>query len=273
MDLLSPKMDFIFKQIFGSEENKEVLVSFLNAVLKPSKENMITEVFLKDTDIEKVYLTDNFSRLDIKATTNRHEIINIEIQLENQQNMIKRTLYYWSKLYTKQLGEDQNYAILNKTICINILNSNYLKEISNFHSSFRLKEISTNIELTNIKEIHFIELPKLKNNKEKDLLTAWCQFLNNPNSEEVRSLENEIDEIKIAKDKLIEISANEEQRRLYELREKQLLDESSIMYTAKELGKEEKANEIAINMIKRNMPVELISEITKLSIDKIKLLK
>ena len=50
--LLSPKVDFVFKKIFGSEENKSVLISFLNATLKPKKE--IVSVDLKNTDIEKV---------------------------------------------------------------------------------------------------------------------------------------------------------------------------------------------------------------------------
>ena len=49
--LLSPKVDFVFKKIFGSEENKSVLISFLNATLKPKKE--IVSVDLKNTDIEK----------------------------------------------------------------------------------------------------------------------------------------------------------------------------------------------------------------------------
>lgn len=35
--LLNPKIDFVFKKIFGSEEHPEILISFLNAVLKPKK--------------------------------------------------------------------------------------------------------------------------------------------------------------------------------------------------------------------------------------------
>src|SRR5690625_7083295 len=71
--LLSPKVDFVFKKIFGSEENKSVLISFLNATLKPKKE--IVSVDLKNTDIEKEYLKDKFSRLDVKAATSNKETI------------------------------------------------------------------------------------------------------------------------------------------------------------------------------------------------------
>ncbi len=101
--LLDPKIDFVFKQIFGSEQHPRVLISFLNAILKPIYP--ITQVKIKNTDIEKQYIDDKFSRLDIKATTSSQEIINIEIQFKNEYNMIKRSLYYWSKLYEEQISE------------------------------------------------------------------------------------------------------------------------------------------------------------------------
>ncbi|MFI3211282.1 MAG: PD-(D/E)XK nuclease family transposase, partial [Peptostreptococcaceae bacterium] len=42
--LLSPKMDFIFKQIFGNEKHPNILISFLNAILEPSKEIVSVEL-------------------------------------------------------------------------------------------------------------------------------------------------------------------------------------------------------------------------------------
>lgn len=43
---------------------------------------------------------DKQARLDILVKTQENIAINIEIQLSNQHDMIKRTLYYWSKIYT-----------------------------------------------------------------------------------------------------------------------------------------------------------------------------
>ena len=51
--LLNPKIDFVFKKIFGSEKHPGVLISFLNAVLKPK--NNITDVEIKNTDIKSEY--------------------------------------------------------------------------------------------------------------------------------------------------------------------------------------------------------------------------
>ena len=232
--LLDPKMDFVFKNIFGSEKNPQILISFLNATLKPK--DLITAVEIKNTDINKGYIEDKFSRLDVKATTSNDEVINIEIQLKNEYNMIKRSLYYWSKLYSEQLKEGEDYSTLKRTICINILNFKYLRT-RKFHSGYRLKEIYSNEELTNVAEIHFIEIPKLEEGSdEKDMLVAWIEFLKDPESEKVRSLEMSVDEIRQAKDELIKMSNDDTQRELYEMRAKTLKDKVSALNEAERKG-------------------------------------
>ena len=253
--LLDPKVDFVFKNIFGSEKNPKILISFLNAILKPN--NKITSVKIKGTDIAKQFIEDKYSRLDVKATTSNNETINIEIQLKNEHNMIKRSMYYLSKMYEEQLGEGEDYSKLERTVCINILNFKYLKT-EQFHTGYRLKEIETNEELTDIIEMHFIEIPKLKeNSNEKDMLVAWTEFLKDPESERVRSLEMTVDEIRSAKDQLVIMSNDAEQREIYDMRAKILKDKVSALNKAKEEGREEgreegekkKAFEIAENLL------------------------
>ena len=58
--LLPPKMDFVFKRIFGNENRPNVLISFLNAVLTPV--DPIKSVRLKDTTIEKSARLKRFQR-------------------------------------------------------------------------------------------------------------------------------------------------------------------------------------------------------------------
>lgn len=214
-----------------------MLISFLNAVLK--QKNKIVEVEIKNSDIEKAYIEDKFSRLDVKAKTNNKEIINIEIQLKNEYNMIQRSLYYWSKLYEEQLNEGDRYDKLSRTVCINILDFKYLKN-DRFHNGYRLKEIETNEELTDLQEIHFIEIPKLKklSTEEEviDMLEGWVEFLRDPESEVVRKLEMTTREIREAKDELYRLSRNEKERELYFLREKSLKDEISALANAREKG-------------------------------------
>ena len=270
--LLDPKMDFVFKNIFGSEKHPNILISFLNATLKPK--DLITEVEIKNTDLNKGYIEDKFSRLDVKATTSNNEIINIEIQLKNEYNMIKRSLYYWSKLYSEQLNEGEDYSLLKRTICINILNFKYLKTRM-FHSVYRMKEIHTNEELSDIQEIHFIEIPKLEDcSDEKDMLVAWIEFLKNPESEKVRILEMSVDEIREAKDELIKMSNDDTQRELYEMRAKTLRDKISALNEAerkgikkgREEGEKNKAIEIAKSLIDLGLDKESIAKSTGLDL-------
>ena len=79
--LLSPKVDFVFKRIFGNEKHPNILISFLNAVMKPI--DPIKSVQIRNSDIEKEHIEDKYSRLDVKAITNNNEHINIEIQVKN----------------------------------------------------------------------------------------------------------------------------------------------------------------------------------------------
>ena len=277
--LLDPKMDFVFKNIFGSEKHPNILISFLNATLKPK--DLITAVEIKNTDLNKGYIEDKFSRLYVKATTSNNEIINIEIQLKNEYNMIKRSLFYWSKLYSEQLNEGEDYSVLKRTICINILNFKYLKT-RKFHSGYRLKEIYSNEELTDVAEIHFIEIPKLEEGTdEKDMLVAWIEFLKNPESEKVRSLEMSIDEIREAKDELIRMSNDDTQRELYEMRAKTLKDKISALNEAERKGikkgrqegikegEKSKAIEIAKSLINIGLDKETISKSTGLDLNEI----
>lgn len=288
--ILSPKVDFVFKKIFGNEKHPNILISFLNAVIKPT--DLIKSVQIKNTDIEKEHIEDKYSRLDIKAVTNNGEHINIEIQVKNEYNMIKRSLYYWSKMYEGQLTKGQDYDTLSRTICINILDFKYLKN-DNFHNCYRLKEKTTNEELTDVMELHFIEIPKLRKleNSEdiSDMLEAWITFIESPTSELIDKLEMSSDEIKEAKEELVRLSGNDKERERYEKRFESLLEQNSLLANAErkglqkglqkgiEKGKKEglkegenrKAIEIAINLIKNGLDNELIKNTTGLSIKEI----
>ena len=235
--ILSPKVDFVFKKIFGNEKHPNILISFLNAVIKPT--DLIKSVQIKNTDIEKEHIEDKYSRLDIKAITNNGEHINIEIQVKNEYNMIKRSLYYWSKMYEGQLTKGQDYDTLSRTICINILDFKYLKN-DNFHNCYRLKEKTTNEELTDVMELHFIEIPKLRKleNSEdiSDMLEAWITFIESPTSELIDKLEMSSDEIKEAKEELLRLSGNDKERERYEKRFESLLEQNSLLANAERKG-------------------------------------
>ena len=272
--LLNPQIDFVFKKIFGTEKNKPILINFLNAVIKPT--TPIKDVEIKNNDIDKDFLEDKFSRLDVKATTSNKEHINIEIQVKNEYNMIQRTLYYWSKMYSEQIQNRDNYSKLERTVCINILNFKYLKN-DKYHNAYRLKEITSNEELTDLQEIHFIELPKFNEigNKENvdiekmDALEKWLEFLVEPESNTVRELEKSSEEIRLAKDELYKLSMNSEEREKYNMREKAIYDRISALEGAREEGKLEVAKKLLI----ANVDMDIIVSSTGLSEDELMKIK
>ncbi len=288
--LLPPKMDFVFKRIFGNENHPNVLISFLNAVLNPV--DPIKSVILKDTTIEKSHLEDKYSRLDVKAITNKGEHINIEIQLKDEYNMIKRSLYYWSKLYEGQLENGENYQKLSRTICINLLDFNLLNH-DKFHSVYRLKDCETNEELTDVMELHFIELKKMKDvqrvEEVKTKLEAWLYFINQPESELVQELEKVEVEIKEAKAELVRLSGDRKERERYEKRRESRLNEVSALSYAEEKGiqkgieegvkqgleqgAKQRNIEIAKNLIQNGLDNELVSKSTGLSIEEVEELR
>ena len=269
--LLPPKMDFVFKRIFGNENHPNVLISFLNAILNPV--DPIKSVILKDTTIEKSHLEDKYSRLDVKAITNKGEYINIEIQLKDEYNMIKSSLYYWSKLYEGQLENGENYQKLSRTICINLLDFNLLNH-TKFHSVYRLKDCETNEELTDVMELHFIELKKMKDVKRveevKTKLGAWLYFINQPDSELVQELEKVEVEIKAAKAELIRLSGDRKERERYEKRRESRLNEISALSYAEEKGAKKEKIEISKNLIQKGLDDDFIAETTGVSVEKVR---
>ncbi len=262
-------MDFVFKRIFGNENHPNVLISFLNAVL--SSTDPIESVTLSDVTSEKNQLEDEDSCLNVKAVTNKGAHINIEIQLKDEYNMIKRSLYYWSKLYEGQPENRENYQNPTRTICINLLDFNLL-EHDKFHSVYRLKDCETNEELTNVMELHFIELKKMKDVKRveevKSKLEAWLYFINQPDSELVQELEKVEIEIKEAKDELVRLSGDRKERERYEKRRESRLNEVSALSYAEEKGAKQVKIEIAKNLLDI-LDNETISLKTGLSIDEV----
>lgn len=76
MDL---KVDFAFKQLFGSERNKHITIVFLNAILQRTGRATITEAMFLNQELGGEYQDDKQSRLDIVVKTQAGELINIEM--------------------------------------------------------------------------------------------------------------------------------------------------------------------------------------------------
>jgi len=232
--------DYAFKRIFGSEEGKEALLGFLNAVLKLPPGRELADLELIDRELDPEYLLDKAARLDVLAKTAAGTLVNIEVQIANRFDIDRRTLFYWARLYQGQLKAGQGFSELRKTITVNVLGFDWFPD-ERYHHVYRLREDETDMQLNDHLEIHFLELKKVRKREwEPDNpLEAWLMYLNNLEGEELQMIAEKNPAIKKALTIEEIFKKSERERRLYELREKAIRDEISMMAGAKEEGRVE----------------------------------
>lgn len=229
--------DYAFKRIFGSEEGKEVLISFLNAVLKSPPDQELADLELLDREMDPTHIVEKGARLDILARTKIGTLINIEIQVANQYNISKRTLFYWARLYHGQLTSGQDFSKLCKAITINILGFNWFND-KRYHRTFHIRDDATGEVLSNDLEIHFLELEKVKKMKRSQVgdLESWMIYLNNLEGPEMEEIAMGNPGIKKALTIEQVFMKSETERRIYELIEKAKRDEISALAGARAEG-------------------------------------
>ncbi len=242
---LNPKVDFAFKKLFGSEENKEILISFINSII--SEENQIKSLELKNPYNISNYRKGKMTILDIKAVDEKGNWYDIEMQIAEQGFYDKRALYYWSKVYSDQIESGDDFEILRKTIGINILDFNYLKE-EEFHNVYKIYNEKTKEDFSDLFEMHFIELNKF-NKDYKDVKTAldkWVSFLNRAYEIDKDKIPKELEDdenIKKAIEKLDIMYLDKEEREIYENDLKALRIHKAEIKTAEEKARKETRKE------------------------------
>ncbi len=174
--MLNPRVDFVFKKIFGSEENKDILMSFINSVV--SAEDQVVDLTLRNPFSSKSYLQGKLVILDIRAVDVSGRHYNIEMQITDQLHYEKRALYYWSDMYAKQLNEGATYSELKKTIGIHVLNFNLMDE-TDFHNRYYVTNHASQKRAFQDLELHTIELGKFEREmgEVRTTLERWAAFL------------------------------------------------------------------------------------------------
>lgn len=194
---LDPKNDFIFKKLFTSPGNEDLLIDLLNAILKPSEEQKIRQVAILNPIKTRDHQKDKEAVMDILARAGDGTMMTIEIQVADEHDMQKRATYYWSIVFASQMLIGMQYAELRKTISINILNYIFFKHTAKHHTVFHLREETEGFKLTDVEELRFIELPKMlcrwkqgQLQEEEEPLTKWFLLLEaNEDQEIARELE------------------------------------------------------------------------------------
>jgi predicted transposase/invertase (TIGR01784 family) len=179
MNFINPKTDFAFKKIFGSSESKDILISFLNALLYEA------QPVIEDLEILDPYLAPKIqgvkdTYLDVKAKITGNKTVIIEMQVLNVESFEKRILYNAAKAYSVQLKKGDKYDLLNPVIALTITDFQMFESLGTVISRFVLKEKTFFVDfLTNELEFVFVELPKFnKTLEELETLTdKWIYFM------------------------------------------------------------------------------------------------
>ena len=257
---LPVKYDVIFRLFFADERNNDELVSLLKSVLRlPWDEYESIEI--ADPNLLPEYIGDKYAIIDIKLHTKSHKTIQIEVQLQVQKNMMKRIIFYNAKLITEQMGSGDRYDKIQNVVSIIITDEDLIADSQKYHHRFTHSDLETNVELTDLSEIHTIELSKLPISTDGTALYDWAKFIAAETYEELDMCAKMNPQVSRAVVKLRELSADERARDMYERRLKGWRDFESSMDDAEYKGR----TIVARNLLKRNRPIDEIMEDTGLS--------
>ena len=264
--------DYIFKRVFCKKGNEDILKDLLESILEIKIEVII------GAEIEKENIEDKLGIIDLKATINKETTVDIEIQVRDYHNMIERSTFYIAGLYHTGLKRGEAYEENNKVIGINILMFNVF-EWEKIHSKGLLKESELNKVMTDKLELHFLELPKLIENKEEGnkRLRQWLEFIYNKRKGEIEVAVKENEKIAKAQVEYKYLTGDEKVQRLAFLRDKWESDhKSELNWEKKEAekrgekrgelqGERRKQREIVKEMLKKEFSEETIMEITEIN--------
>ena len=298
---LDPKNDFCFKQVFGTEKNKDILIHFLNDILKfKDKEQIIDVTFLKTIQDPEIAAYRQ-SIVDVLCKDEEGNQIIIEMQVSKHPGFEKRAQYYAAKAYSQQvLVEDKEhkklaiYSKIKGVIFLAIANFTIFPEKDSFKSEHRL--LDTRTYENDLKDFYFIFLELSKFNKKieelENLEQKWIYFFKHAKDSTFAEISHLIGEdmiIRRAFEAIDQASWSEAELNTYEQLNKTYMDNLAVEQQKIEdaeargeargevrgeargeiKGRSEEKVEIARKMLSQNYPIADISKLTALSIEEI----
>ncbi|WP_375560878.1 Rpn family recombination-promoting nuclease/putative transposase [Bernardetia sp. OM2101] len=267
--------DFGFKKIFGEEPNKDLLISFLNELLR-DREKIIDLTYLNNEHLGKGQ-RDRKAVFDLYCTNEEGEKFIVEVQRVKQQYFKDRSLYYSTFAIQEQArkGKDWNYELRN-VYTIGILDFEFDDSMPNqFHHNVKLIETNSNKVFYDKLTFVFLEIPKfnkqleeLENDYERWLFAFknLHKLADKPNNLQEGVFRRLLEIAEVAK-------YNKKEQFVYQESLKDYWDLQSVAHTyfseGKEEGDEERAIKTALVGIQEGLSNELLIKMTDLSEEKI----
>ena len=283
--------DLFARYLLGKNGNEDLLENLVNATLSDFNFEEVKDLEI----IDPFNLSENIdlkeSIIDVKAKTKDNKTVIIEFQLCGNMNFLDRIFYYISKNIVNELHEGEDYQEVQKIISINLLDFNLnFGDDGKPHRCFKLIDTENqNISLDYI-QMHLIEVRRFVNILEKSTieelkknkLLTWMKFFTSNNLE---NIEKELKEANPIMTKAIEeykrFTSDDKLMRAYAARDAFLVGQKMMLSRERKEGKLEGLKEgrlaeqisMAKAMKNKNMDINLISEITGLSIEEVRNLR
>ena len=276
---INPYTDFGFKKLFGTELNKELLISFLNALL-PDGQN-VKDVTYLNTEQLGTLEKDRRAVFDVYCENEQGEKFLVGMQKGEQQFFKDRSLFYTTFPIREQAerGREWDYE-LKAVYTIGILNFTFDTNSDDyFHHEVKLVDMGTQEVFYDKLTLIYLEMPKF-NKTENELETMfdkWMFILRNlsrlmerPAALQDRVFTRLFEAAEIAK-------FNRQELVEYEDSLKNFRDWYSVVKTAetkgmvkgREEGLEEGILKVARNLKQMGMPIDNIVKATGLSVEEI----
>ena len=228
--------DYAFKRLLGSEENKPLLQNFLECILDLTPQQVLDLEFM-DKELTKEEFSDKTGILDVKLKLTDGTVIDIEIQASWNASFVKRTLFYWAKMYTADFKAGESYDKLHRCIAINIIADGFRLNDA-IHSEYLLQEKTAHTVLTDVLEIHFLDLQAAKRAKEdgktegkRGQLINWLRFIGATDKKERAMIATKSPVLQMLNEKIDVLTLSPTERKLYESRMKLKSDITTISET------------------------------------------
>ena len=299
---LDPKNDFCFKQIFGTEKNKDILIHFLNDILRQPGQKPIIEVSFPPTTQDPDIAAYRQSIVDVLCKDETGAQFIVEMQVSHHKGFEKRAQFYAAKAYSKQiLKEDENhkkmavYAKLKEVIFLAIADFVMFPDKIAWKSEHRFLDSKTYEH--DLKDFHFVfmELPKFKKSLSdlSNIQEKWAYFFKHAHKSTLAEMEKLIGNdvgIKLAFQAIDQASWAEEELNAYEKLVKTQLDNLAVEQQkiedaeargeargkaegeqiGLEKGQTAAKEEVAKKMLSTGMAADSIAEFTTLSIERVR---
>jgi len=172
---IDPKIDCVFKALLGAEENRNLLVHFLNAFLSQDLTEPLVSVEILNPYNDQECFTDKLSIVDVKARDSQERLYQIEIQLTSYRSLPARIVYNWADIYSQQLKSGEDYQKLKPTYAIWLLAENLLPDDLQYahHYKFRDELGKTFVQHGGI---YLLELNKFHAQRIETEEQRWLKF-------------------------------------------------------------------------------------------------